>query len=32
VVLDGDGEVFTQEWGFHGPERLLEILDEAAAA
>ncbi len=32
VVLDADGEVFTQEWGFHGPERLLEILDEAAAA
>ena len=32
IVLDAEGDVFTQEWGFHGPERLLEILDEAAAA
>ncbi len=31
IVLDANGEVFTQEWGFHGPERLLEILDEASA-
>lgn len=32
VVLDADGEVFTQEWGFHGPDRLLEILGQAAGA
>lgn len=31
IVLDANGEVFTQEWGFHAPERLLEILNEAAA-
>lgn len=30
IVLDAGGEVFTQEWGFHGPERLLEILQEAS--
>jgi len=32
IVLDANGDVFTQEWGFHGPDSLLEILDEAAAA
>jgi cytochrome oxidase Cu insertion factor (SCO1/SenC/PrrC family) len=32
IVLDADGEVFAQEWGFHGPDKLLEILGEAAAA
>ena len=32
IVLDANGQVFTQEWGFHGPDRLVEILDEAAAA
>jgi cytochrome oxidase Cu insertion factor (SCO1/SenC/PrrC family) len=32
IVLDADGEVFTQEWGFHDPDRLLEILGEAAGA
>ncbi len=32
IVLDADGEVFTQEWGFHDPDSLLEILDEAAAS
>ncbi len=31
IVLDADGEVFTQEWGFHGPEQLLGILNEASA-
>jgi hypothetical protein len=31
IVLDAGGEVFTQEWGFHSPERILEILSEAAA-
>ena len=32
IVLDADGEVFTQEWGYHDPDSLLEILDEAAAS
>ena len=30
IVLDASGEIFTQEWGFHGPERLVEILNEAS--
>jgi thiol-disulfide isomerase/thioredoxin len=30
IVLDAGGEIFTQEWGFHDPDRLLEILGEAA--
>ena len=32
IVLDANGEVFTQEWGFHDPDSLLEILGEAAEA
>ena len=32
IVLDDNGEIFTQEWGFHDPDRLLGILDEAAEA
>lgn len=32
IVLDADGEVFRQEWGFHGPDSLLGILEEAAEA
>ena len=32
IVLGADGEVFTQEWGFHNPDSLLGILDEAADA
>jgi cytochrome oxidase Cu insertion factor (SCO1/SenC/PrrC family) len=32
IVLDANGEVFTQEWGFHGPERVLDILGEAASS
>jgi cytochrome oxidase Cu insertion factor (SCO1/SenC/PrrC family) len=31
IVLDQNGELFTQEFGFHGPDRLLEIFGEAAA-
>jgi cytochrome oxidase Cu insertion factor (SCO1/SenC/PrrC family) len=31
IVLDESGEVFVQEWGFHGPDKLLSILDEATA-
>jgi cytochrome oxidase Cu insertion factor (SCO1/SenC/PrrC family) len=31
IVLDANGDVFTQEFGFHGSDRLLEILGEAAA-
>ena len=31
IVLDSSGGVFTQEWGFHDPERLLDILAEASA-
>lgn len=31
IVLDADGEVVTQEFGFHGPEALLDILEAAAA-
>lgn len=30
IVLDETGEVVVQEFGFHGPDRLLEILGEAA--
>jgi cytochrome oxidase Cu insertion factor (SCO1/SenC/PrrC family) len=29
IVLDAEGELFTQEFGFHGPEKLLDILAEA---
>ncbi len=32
IVLDANGEVFTQEWGFHNPDSLLGILGEAADA
>jgi len=32
IVLDTEGALVTQEWGFHGPDRLLEILGEAAAS
>jgi hypothetical protein len=32
IVLDANGEVHTQEFGFHNPDSLLGILDEAAAA
>lgn len=32
IVLDANGEVFTQEWGFHNPDSLLGILGEAAEA
>jgi thiol-disulfide isomerase/thioredoxin len=32
IVLDANGEVFTQEWGYHDPDALLAILNEAAAA
>ena len=31
IVLDPAGDVAVQEFGFHGPEKLLQILDEAAA-
>jgi len=31
IVLDAEGELFTQEFGFHGPEKLLGILAEAGA-
>jgi len=31
VVLDADGEVVIQDFGFHGPDALLEVLEEAAA-
>jgi thiol-disulfide isomerase/thioredoxin len=31
IVLNAKGELFTQEFGFHGPEKLLDILEEAAA-
>ena len=29
IVLDPDGEIVVQEFGFHGPEKLLGILEEA---
>ena len=29
IVLDPDGEIVVQEFGFHGPEKLLDILEEA---
>ncbi|MEX1295194.1 MAG: redoxin family protein [Candidatus Limnocylindrales bacterium] len=32
IVLDANGEVFTQEWGFHDPDSLLDILGEASEA
>ena len=32
IVLDANGDVFTQEWGFHDPDSLLGILGEAADA
>ena len=32
VVLDANGEVVFQDFGFHGPDKLLEILGEAGAA
>ena len=31
IVLDENGEVFTQELGFHGPDKLREIFSEATA-
>ena len=31
IVLDENGEVFAQEWGFHAPDKLLSILEGAAA-
>ena len=31
IVLDGTGEIVYQDFGFHGPDALVEILDEAAA-
>jgi cytochrome oxidase Cu insertion factor (SCO1/SenC/PrrC family) len=31
IVLDADGAVATQTFGFHGPDELLAILKEAAA-
>ncbi len=30
IVLDANGEIVVQEFGFHGPEKLLDILGEAA--
>ena len=32
IVLDETGEAVIQEFGFHGPDKLLSILDEAASA
>ena len=31
IVLDASGDVVFQDFGFHGPDKLLDILDEAAA-
>ncbi len=31
IVLDAEGAVVTQTVGFHGPDELLALLDEAAA-
>ncbi|MGD8486888.1 MAG: TlpA disulfide reductase family protein [Chloroflexota bacterium] len=31
IVLDSRGEVTFQDFGFHGPEQLLGILEEASA-
>jgi hypothetical protein len=31
IVLDANGEVVLQDFGFHGPDKLLEVLGEAAA-
>ena len=31
IVLDANGEIVVQDFGFHGPEALQGILDEAAA-
>ena len=31
IVIDANGEIVTHEFGFHGPEKLLSILDEATA-
>ena len=31
IVLDADGGVVTQTVGFHGPDQLLALLDEAGA-
>ncbi len=31
IVLDASGEIAVQEFGFHGPDALLDILEEAAA-
>jgi len=31
IVLDPSGEIVIQEFGFHGPDALLEILREAGA-
>lgn len=32
IVLDASGEVVFQDFGFHGPDKLLDIFGEAAAA
>ena len=32
IVLDENGELSTQEFGFHGPDALLGLLEEAGAA
>jgi cytochrome oxidase Cu insertion factor (SCO1/SenC/PrrC family) len=31
ILLDAEGRVVTQEFGFHGPEKLLSLIDEATA-
>lgn len=31
IVLDAEGNVAVQEFGFHGPDKLLELLSQAAA-
>ncbi len=31
IVIDAEGEVALQEFGFHGPDELLALLDEASA-
>jgi cytochrome oxidase Cu insertion factor (SCO1/SenC/PrrC family) len=30
IVLDAEGELVVQDFGFHGPEALLDVLGEAA--
>jgi cytochrome oxidase Cu insertion factor (SCO1/SenC/PrrC family) len=31
ILINADGEVVRQEFGFHGPDQLLALLDEVAA-